>query len=410
MKLISKIILASLLMLLIAACMESTEVAMEHDDHADESEARGPNNGRLLSDGDFSLELAIFESGMPPQYRAWAKQDGELLAPASVDLNVTLTRLGARDEISFTPQGDYLRSNSVVYEPHSFTVSVVAQHGGRRHTWEFDSIEGRTSIAADVAASLGIQTAIAGPQIIEKTVQVYGRVVANSEKISHVSARFDGRIKDVFVKIGERVNAGARLAIIESNQSLTDYELTAPMAGVILTREAGPGEQSAGRELFTIMDDSSVWVDLALFPQQRAQVSQGAVVRIYSAFDEQPVTAQIERFLPQINSDQSATARVTLPNPSGLLQPGTWVEARIEVSEREVPLAVRRIALQSFRDFTVVFAQFGEQYEVRMLELGETSDEWVEVLSGISAGTPYVTENSFIIKADVEKSGATHDH
>ena len=410
MKFLSKFTLLGLLILLIAACTDSTDVAMEHDDHAEENEARGPNNGRLLRDGDFSLELAIFESGVPPQYRAWAMQDGERVAPSSVDLNITLTRLGARDEISFTPQGDYLRSNSVVYEPHSFTVSVVAQHGGRRHTWEFDSIEGRTSIAADVAASLDIQTAIVGPQIIEKTVQVYGRVVANTEKISHVSARFDGRIKDVFVKIGERVNAGARLATIESNQSLTDYELTAPIAGVILTREAGPGEQSLGRELFTIMDDSSVWVDLALFPQQRAQVSQGAVVRIYSAFDEQAVTAQIERFLPQINSDQSATARVTLPNPSGLLQPGTWVEARIEVSEREVPLAVRRIALQSFRDFTVVFAQFGEQYEVRMLELGETSDEWVEVLSGISAGTPYVTENSFIIKADVEKSGATHDH
>ena len=58
----------------------------------------------------------------------------------------------------------------------------------------------------------------------------------------------------------------------------------------------------------------------------------------------------------------------------------------------------------------MVFAQFGDQYEVRMLELGEMSDEWVEVRGGITAGTPYVTENSFIIKADIEKSGASHDH
>lgn len=410
MNFLSKLFLANFLLLTLAACNDSAQEPMAQDEHAMEDEARGPNNGRLLTDGDFTLELAIFETGVPPQYRAWASQGGTALAPASVDLTVTLTRLGARDEISFTPQGEFLRSDSVVYEPHSFTVTVSAQHDGRRHNWEFDSIEGRTRIAAQVASSLDIQIAIAGPQRIEKTVPVYGSVVTNTEQLSHVSARFDGRIKEVFAKIGERVSAGTRLATIESNQSLTDYDLVAPIAGVILKRSAGPGEQSAGRELFTIMDDSTVWVDLALFPQQRAQVALGAAVQITSAFDEAPVSGQIERFLPQINANQSTTARVTLPNRDGLLQPGTWVEAHIAVSAREVPLAVHRSALQSFRDFTVVFAQFGDQYEVRMLELGETSDEWVEVLGGISPGTPYVTENSFIIKADIEKSGATHDH
>ena len=75
-----------------------------------------------------------------------------------------------------------------------------------------------------------------------------------------------------------------------------------------------------------------------------------------------------------------------------------------------VPLAVKRIGLQSFRDFTVVYAKVGEQYEVRMLELGRKAGEWVEVLGGLDAGTEYVTENSFIIKADIEKSGASHDH
>jgi cobalt-zinc-cadmium efflux system membrane fusion protein len=412
MTLLSKAILTNLLLLALAACTDSAQetTADALDEQALEQEVRGPNNGRLLSDGDFRLELAIFETGVPPQYRAWASQDGTSLAPSSVDLSITLTRLGARDEISFTAQGEFLRSDAVIYEPHSFSVSVSAQHEGRRHAWQFDSIEGRTRIAPAVASSLGIETAIVGPQRIEKTVQVYGRVTANTERLSHVSARFDGRIKEVFAKIGERVNAGAILATIESNQSLTDYALTAPIAGVILTRAAGPGEQSAGRELFTIMDDSTVWVDLALFPQQRAQVSQGAHVQILSAFDDEAVPGQIDRFLPEINPNQSTTARVTLPNQNGLLQPGTWVEAHIAVSERAVPLAVRRSALQSFRDFTVVFAQFGDQYEVRMLELGETSDEWVEVLGGISAGTPYVTENSFIIKADIEKAGATHDH
>ena len=82
----------------------------------------------------------------------------------------------------------------------------------------------------------------------------------------------------------------------------------------------------------------------------------------------------------------------------------------MEVARYEVPLAVKRQALQGFRDFTVVYAKVGDQYEVRMLELGREAGDWIEVLGGLKLGTEYVTENSYIIKADIEKSGASHDH
>ena len=75
-----------------------------------------------------------------------------------------------------------------------------------------------------------------------------------------------------------------------------------------------------------------------------------------------------------------------------------------------MPLAVKRIGLQAFRDFTVVYAQIGDEYEVRMLELGRQDDTWAEVLGGLEPGTSYVTENSYVIKADIEKLGASHDH
>ena len=79
-------------------------------------------------------------------------------------------------------------------------------------------------------------------------------------------------------------------------------------------------------------------------------------------------------------------------------------------AEGIVPLAVKRSGLQGFRDFTVVFAQIGDEYEVRMLELGRQDDEWVEVLGGLEPGTRYVTTNSFLVKADIEKAGAVHEH
>lgn len=403
---------ALLLLLSITACSDSDEpavAAVEQDSAL--TDERGPNNGRLLRDGDFMLELAIFETGVPPEFRAWATVNGDPVAPTEVNLNVQLTRLGGSvDDIGFAPQGDALRGDRVIYEPHSFSVGVTAMHRGAIHRWTYDSFEGRTSIEPAVQEALGIVTEIAGPAVIEQNMPVYGRIRANTEAISHVSARFDGRIEAVYGSIGDRVNAGDRLAQVESNQSLTPYPVTAPISGIITARNAGPGEQTAGRELFTITDFSQVWADFEVFPGDRARIDIGSTVRIRSALLESPLEGTIAMFLPGMTANQAVTARVLLNNPDGRLLPGVWISAQIKVAEFEVPLAVRREGLQSFRDFTVVFAQIGDEFEVRMLEMGRQSDDWVEILSGLQPGTRYVTKNSYILKADVEKSGASHDH
>jgi cobalt-zinc-cadmium efflux system membrane fusion protein len=82
----------------------------------------------------------------------------------------------------------------------------------------------------------------------------------------------------------------------------------------------------------------------------------------------------------------------------------------LQVNAQSVPLAVRTEAIQPFRDFQVVFANYGSDYEVRMLQLGRRGSEYTEVLSGIEPGTPYVAKGSFLVRADIEKSGASHDH
>jgi len=75
-----------------------------------------------------------------------------------------------------------------------------------------------------------------------------------------------------------------------------------------------------------------------------------------------------------------------------------------------VPVAVKASAIQQFRDWDVVFMKDGATYEIAILELGRRDGEWVEVVSGLKPGATYVTENSFVVKADVMKSGASHDH
>ena len=101
---------------------------------------------------------------------------------------------------------------------------------------------------------------------------------------------------------------------------------------------------------------------------------------------------------------------MVLDNAEGRVRPGQFVRGVVTVAEHPVELAVRQGAIQKFRDFQVVFARIGETYEVRMLDLGRADADWVEVTGGLKPGTEYVIENSYLIKADIEKSGASHDH
>ena len=67
-------------------------------------------------------------------------------------------------------------------------------------------------------------------------------------------------------------------------------------------------------------------------------------------------------------------------------------------------------AIQTIRDWSVVFVKYGNLFEARPLELGENDGHRVEVLQGLSKGEQYVAHNSFAVKAEIEKSSATHDH
>ena len=367
--------------------------------------------GRLLEDDGFAVDLTIFETGVQPEFRVWVTDSGAPVDPGDVDLRVTLTRLGdVTDEIDFAPREDFLRGDTVVYEPHSFVVTVDASYAGRKYNWQYDNFEGRTRIASDIAQVAGIAVEAAGPATISDSVTVYGRVVSDPENVSHVSARFNGVIQLVRASIGDVVETGQILAIIEANDSLNDYTIQAPISGTVIERHANPGETTDDRSLFTIVDTSLVWAELAVFPSDRPRVAVGAPVTVRTAIGDISIDGEIALLSPVAGANQSVTARVPLDNPKGLLAAGMYLTGEIEVAQHEVPLAVKRVGLQAFRDFTVVYAQIGDEYEVRMLELGREDDTWAEVLGGLEPGTSYVTDNSYVIKADIEKSGASHDH
>ncbi len=107
---------------------------------------------------------------------------------------------------------------------------------------------------------------------------------------------------------------------------------------------------------------------------------------------------------------RSTTARIVIPNPDRKWRPGLFVSVQLVQESTSVPLAVLAEGIQTFRDWQVVFVRYGDWFEARPLELGRSDGTWVEVRKGLSPGEQYAATNSFAIKAEIGKLGATHDH
>lgn len=410
---IKKIITAILLGQLSIASISASSIvnAQSAIESVKEEVEKGPNNGRMLRDGDFAIELSIFEDGMPPEFRVFATKGDAKISAEDIEVDVQLFRLGdVIDEINFFVEKNYLRGDMEIVEPHSFQVQLTANYAGKTYQWSYDNFEGRVAIEQKIADAMQVETEAVVSQVFDETLKVFGKLKIAPNAVRHVSARFPGEIKRFHAVLGQRVKKGQLLMTIEGNESLQTYKVYAPMSGLVTAQNAGAGEQTNDRRLLTISDTSKLIAELGVFPMDQSKVKLGSLVNISIPGSDKIIKTQLFDALFDVNNEQAKLFRAEIDNTNGSLKAGQFISAEILLDSYKVPMAVKATGLQSFRDFTVVYAKVDEQYEVIMLDLGRKVGPWVEVLGGIAAGTEYVAKNSYIIKADIDKSGASHDH
>jgi cobalt-zinc-cadmium efflux system membrane fusion protein len=185
-----------------------------------------------------------------------------------------------------------------------------------------------------------------------------------------------------------------------------------PLAGRVIERTATAGETvNADQSLFVVADLSSVWVDVAVNATDLAAVREGQAVTVRSSDLDRETRGRVALVTAVVGDEsRTATARIVVPNPDGQWRPGLFVTALLERESTEAPVVVATEAIQTFRDWQVVFVRYGDWFEARPVELGRSDGKWVEILSGLAAGDEYARENSFVVKAEIGKLGATHDH
>ena len=289
----------------------------------------------------------------------------------------------------------------------------AADHGTEadEHGHEADEVAS-TVIAAEVAEKSGIKTQPAGPGVIADEHEVQGLLTPVEGSIAKVQARFPGPIRALRANVGDTVRAGQPLATIESNLSLTTYTVSAPISGVVLARDASVGAVATeGFALYEIANLGDLWVDLHVFGRDAQHIGPGNAVVITRMSEGETAETRIERILPSTaTASQSTVARARIRNSDGMWRPGSAVRARITVDEQATAMTIPLAAVQKAGEEDVVYVVAGEKYTQRVVRLGKRDARRVEVLSGLKPGEVVVTEQSFLIKADIEKSTAEHDH
>ena len=385
-----------------------------HETHGEGGEAvKGPHGGRLLSEGTFQAEVTIYEPpGVEPQFRVYFYEGGKPLPPPGIDLAITLKRIAQTDTVKFRPEGDFLAGDIPIVEPHSFDVQVRAQRGGKDYGWEYESYEGRVEISADSAKQAGIRVETAGPARLQTKVPLNGKIRTNEEETAHVMPRYPGVVKAVRKKLGDPVQKGEVLAVVESNDSLRPYEVKSEIDGTIISKAVTLGEFVTGEEpIFTVANLGTVWADFNVYRQDFPQLRVGQTMVIDGGLGMERTEATISYISPfGAENSQTMLARAIVPNATGAWRPGLFVRGDVITDAEEVPVAVKADAVQTFRDWDVVFVNVGDLFEAAPIEIGRRDNEWVEIKSGLRAGTRYAAANSYIIKADIGKSGAAHDH
>ncbi|ODT63468.1 MAG: efflux transporter periplasmic adaptor subunit [Nitrosomonadales bacterium SCN 54-20] len=450
----------------------------------------GPKGGKLFTEGEtdgFGMEVTIFETNVPPRFRLYLYEKSKPLPPAAAKVTMTLSRLGAPAQIfRFTPEADYLVSDQVVKEPHSFDAAIAVEWKGRTMHWEYNQVEARVEMPDEMLKSVGVEIRTAGPAIIKPVLKLPGEIIFNEHTVVQVVPRLPGIVTAVKRHHGQQVQKGEVLVVIESQMlaelrsqhrvakkrlalaqttyererhlweekisakqdyliaqellneaeiavdlasvklralgvqpestsvgnDIARYEVRAPISGLIIDKTVATGQTlKEDDHIFVIADVSTIWAGITVYPRDLdvVKVGQKATIKATASdIEGEGVVIYVTTLIG--GQTRTATARLALENKEGKWRPGMFVTAEMVAEEIRVPVAVSTDALQTLRDWTVVFGRYGQYFEARPLELGRSDGRMIEVLDGLQAGEQYAAGNSFAIKAELGKAGATHDH
>ena len=190
------------------------------------------------------------------------------------------------------------------------------------------------------------------------------------------------------------------------------FRLLAPQDGTVIRDDFIVGELvEPGRVLFEISDESVLWVEARLTPDDAAGVQVNA--RSTMLIGDRQVKGRVAQVHHALDKDtRTLGVRIEIPNPDDRLHPGLFVEARIEGASSERALALPNTAVlrSPDGDWQVFVEHEPGKFEPREVEVVRSTAGFT-VISGLKAGIRIVTRGAFFLQSELAKSGFDiHNH
>lgn len=223
-----------------------------------------------------------------------------------------------------------------------------------------------------------------------------------------MTPRFAGIIENLNAHVGEYVSKGDVLATVQSNSTMQSYSVRAPISGTITERTANSGEYNSGTPIYALLDTTSLWAELTVFSSQSTAIAVGMSVHVISGNTRYDGTINV--LLPSQTGLPYQIAVVNIDKPTPHWNPGQFITGEVDAEQINVPVRVEKRAIQMLDGHAVIFIKKQQSYWASPVELGAQDKDYVQIVSGLALGEEYVVENSYVIKADIEKSAASHAH
>lgn len=199
----------------------------------------------------------------------------------------------------------------------------------------------------------------------------------------------------------------------DASQATGSFELLSQMNGTVIRDDFIVGEViDPGRILVEISDESKLWVEAQLRPEQVDLVEIGASARV-SRNGSQWLDARVVQLHHRLDkATRTQGVRLNISNSSHRLHPGEYVETRVQTSGDKARIAIPQKAILLIQGAPTVFRLEGDELHPQVVESGITRDGWTEIKAGLASGDEIVSQGAFMLKSLALKSqmGEGHGH
>jgi RND family efflux transporter MFP subunit len=188
----------------------------------------------------------------------------------------------------------------------------------------------------------------------------------------------------------------ARARVGLAKKALADTVVRAPFAGLVAERLVSVGDYvTRGTKVAVVVRVNPLRAQLTVPEQSISAVSVGQPVNFeVDAYPGRQFTGTIRFVSPSLKTDQRAlTVEATVPNPTGELKPGLFATAQIQQPNPTPGLLVPSSAIVTAAGTSRVFLVNGDHVENRVVSLGQTVGDQVEVTNGLKSGDRIATTN-----------------